>query len=204
MSWFPRLPHGFLGELLLPLAAIMLLLALGAALSPTWVPLVYLASYLYHAINIGTFLLRHGRPEVFAVVSACCRWLALGTLVVVTLPHTQVANLVYAAPVLALGLVLHVASVRRLGWLRTYYGVELGRLRPDWKTGFPYNISSHPMAWGSGLQFVGIYLAGPGVQGDYPYLILGHVTLTLLNALLERFDLHLARHRCPPTQAADE
>ncbi len=155
---------------------------------------VYAASFVFHLINLQAFIFRHYAQKTFAAHSLMFRTLALGILITLFVPVVQDAALAWwALAPLAVGLVLQFAAIRALGAEGTYYGVELGVIEePKRVRGFPYNLTSHPMHLGILLQLVGVYYLCPAFHEAWPFLVLGHVGFTLLTAVVEHFDLHVA------------
>ncbi|KAM0474104.1 hypothetical protein ACHAPX_007819 [Trichoderma viride] len=59
----------------------------------------------------------------------------------------------------ASGMVLVVSSTLRLGITGTFLGDYCGILMDEMVTGFPFNVTSAPMYWGSTMSFLGTSLA---------------------------------------------
>lgn len=57
------------------------------------------------------------------------------------------------------GMVLVVSSTWRLGITGTFLGDYCGILMDEMVTGFPFNVTSAPMYWGSTMSFLGTALA---------------------------------------------
>ncbi|MFO0915139.1 MAG: methyltransferase [Pirellulales bacterium] len=153
---------------------------------------VYLISYAYHFINLSVYLRRSSRLSNFLWESLVARTAAFVLLFVLIWPYLDTPlNLLGVAP-LILGTVLHTAAVRALGLQRTYYAVELGELAQTRVDSFPYNWLAHPMSIGAILQFVGIYLLVPAFSRAYPFLIPGHILLSLVTAIVEHFGWHIS------------
>jgi len=172
-------------------------LLISAALAGTWlVPddhtaFVYALSYVFHLLNLEAFVLRSTTLRRFQYQSSLFRLAALATLAVLFAPFIHTPLNPWAGIPIALGLALHALSVRALGLARTYYGAELGAVEHERITAPPYGLFPHPMHAGITLQFVGLYLLCPAFNEAYPYLLPGHILLTLATALVEHFDLHI-------------
>ena len=63
----------------------------------------------------------------------------------------------------------------------TYFGIELGVVKADYKfvTKFPYNVLPHPMILGQVVALLGYVV--PQVGAARPYLIPIHVALYLIH-----------------------
>lgn len=157
--------------------------------------LVYGLSYAYHAVNLAAFVLRRTETARFALQSSAWRTVAFGLLAAVAVRSGELAPSVAAWSLLAAGVVLNALAVRALGVTRTYYGVELGAVPHARVTSFPYSWFPHPMHAGIVLQFAAFGLLCPALSREFPLLLPGHVALTVLTAVVEHFDLHLAPRR---------
>lgn len=182
-------------------------LVLGLLLDPG-LALIYLLSYGFHLLNLETFVRRRTTLARFRRQTFVLRTLAVATLVALLAPYLTTPLNLWAAAPLAAGFWLQFAAVRALGWDRTYYGVELGAVAPRRIGTFPYSVVPHPMHLGILLQLAGLYALCPAFTEAYPYLIPGHMALTVLTALVEQLDLHLKERFFPvhlgTLQGADE
>lgn len=176
------------------MAALAALLALLVVVEDVRV-LVYGLSSAYHAVNLATFVFRRTVAARFALQSVAWRTVAFGLLAAVAVRSGELAPSVAGWSLLVAGIVLNALAVRALGVTRTYYGVELGAVPPARVTSFPYSRFSHPMHAGIVLQFAAIGLLCPALSREFPLLLPGHVALTVLTALVEHFDLHVAPRR---------
>lgn len=64
----------------------------------------------------------------------------------------------FGASLVAVGTVLVVSSMWALGVTGTYLGDYFGILMDEMVTGFPFNVTSDPMYWGSSANFIGVAL----------------------------------------------
>ena len=73
----------------------------------------------------------------------------------------------------------------------TYFGIELGVVKADYKfvTKFPYNVLPHPMILGQVVALLGLHVV-PQVGAARPYLIPIHVALYLIHMTQEIYDVH--------------
>ena len=76
------------------------------------------------------------------------------------------------------GVVLNVVAAAALGADRTYYGVEVAGLPPQWVERFPYSMVSHPMILGNVTAFGGTLLNAGFRQDWWPLAVL-HVVLNI-------------------------
>ena len=157
--------------------------------------LVYCLSYAYHAVNLAAFVVRRTEAVRFALQSVASRTVAFGLLVAVAVRSGELAPSVGAWSLLVAGIVLNALAVRALGVTRTYYGAELGAVPPARVGSFPYSLFPHPMHAGNVAQFAAIGVLCPALSREFPLLVPGHVALTVLTAVVEHFDLHVAPQR---------
>ena len=54
------------------------------------------------------------------------------------------------------GFSITMLATARLGFVRTYFGSELGFVKPQWIEGFPYGYIPHPMIVGQLLAYTSI------------------------------------------------
>ena len=174
--------------------ALVVLLLLLAVVEDVRV-VVYGLSSAYHAVNLAAFVFRRTEVARFALQSAAWRTVAFGLLAAVAVRSGGLAPSVAGWVLLVAGIVLNALAVRALGVTRTYYGVELGAVPHARVTSFPYSWFSHPMHAGIVLQFAAIGLLCPSLASELPMLVPGHVALTVLTAVVEHFDLHIAPQR---------
>ena len=74
-------------------------------------------------------------------------------------PLFELPEAKYAAyALLGLGNLLVISSTLRLGITGTFLGDYFGILMDDMVTGFPFNVTSAPMYWGSTMSFLGTAL----------------------------------------------
>ncbi|WFD35516.1 hypothetical protein MCUN1_002374 [Malassezia cuniculi] len=72
------------------------------------------------------------------------------------LEHRAVRAL--GASLISVGMILVVSSMWVLGVTGTYLGDYFGILMDHMVTGFPFNVTSDPMYWGSSANFIGVAL----------------------------------------------
>lgn len=187
VDWRPQ-AAGLVKQAVLALAVLLSLLAVVGDVRL----LVYGLSYAYHAVNLAAFVFRRTEAVRFALQSVACRTVAFGLLAAVAVRSGELAPSVGGWSLLVAGIALNALAVRALGVTRTYYGVELGAVPHARVSSFPYSWVSHPMHAGIVLQFAAIGRLCPGLSREFPLLVPGHVALTVLTAVVEHFDLHVA------------
>jgi len=118
------------------------------ALGPT--PFLILTSYRHYCIYITTFAFRsppvaHGffMRDVLFFKTLAVSQLAHRLLPMVELPKDLPGLLLALA-----GFSVTMLATAQLGLVRTYFGSELGFVKPKWVSGFPYNCIPHPMIVG--------------------------------------------------------
>lgn len=87
------------------------------------------------------------------------------------------------------GFSITVLATMQLGMVRTYFGSELGFVKPKWISGFPYNTIPHPMivgqlvGWGSVLYWFAV--REERLPMETVYLIGAHMTCYTLHMVQE-------------------
>lgn len=128
-------------------------LAASYALGP--LPFLLLTSFRHYAVYLTTFAYRspmvaHGYlvrdARLYKTVSLT--HLARRLWPLVALPRDAPCLLLAG-----LGFATTVLATARLGVVRTYFGAELGFVKPCWIEGFPYGTVPHPMIVGQLLAF---------------------------------------------------
>ena len=120
---------------------------------------MYIATYhVREGINFGTFK----RNVMF------WKSLALTHLGLTYLKHFEFDIVSIAMIVCGYG--LSTAATVALGIDQTYFGVELGKVKPNFVHGFPYNVVPHPMIIGSMVGLLGFHKMA-GFRAALPYAI---------------------------------
>jgi uncharacterized MnhB-related membrane protein len=121
-------------------------------------PFLILTSFRHYAVYMTTFAYRqpmvaHGYlmrdARLYKTVSML--HLARRLLPMVQLPR-DVPGLLAAS----VGFAITILATARLGMVRTYFGTELGFVKPQWIEGFPYGSIPHPMIVGQIFAFAAI------------------------------------------------
>jgi hypothetical protein len=122
---------------------------LGAySLGPT--PFLILTSFRHYAVYMSTFAYReppvgHGYLMRDAKLYKTIALLHLGKRL---LPYVQIPQDLPGVALAAAGFSITIMATMQLGMVRTYFGSELGFEKPEWISGFPYNVIPHPMIVG--------------------------------------------------------
>jgi hypothetical protein len=89
---------------------------------------------------------------------------------------------------IALGYGVSIAATEALGIDGTYFGIELGYVKADYRfvTKFPYNVLPHPMILGQVFALLGVHKV---IVQDWPYLVPVHITLYLIHLTQESYDI---------------
>ena len=123
-------------------------IATAYALGPT--PFLILTSFRHYVTYMTTFAFRepmvaHGYlmrdAKLFkttAIMHLCSR----------LIPLVQLPDDIGALALVAMGFTVTILATVQLGMVRTYFGSELGFVKPKWISGFPYNTIPHPMIVG--------------------------------------------------------
>lgn len=118
------------------------------ALGPT--PFLILTSFRHYAVYMSTFAYReppvgHGYLMRDAKLYKTIALLHLSKRL---LPYIKLPQDLPGVALAALGFSVTILATVQLGMVRTYFGSELGFVKPEWITGFPYNTIPHPMIAG--------------------------------------------------------
>lgn len=81
------------------------------------------------------------------------------------------------------GFGLSGCAAHAIGLDQTYFGVELGRCKPGMRvTGFPYNLTAHPMIIGNIIGLLG-FMKQDGFRTELPWLVPVHIAFYTLHML---------------------
>lgn len=109
-----------------------------------------LTSFRHYVLYITTFGYRRPAVAYGDFVKDCkiYKTVALFHLVRMMYPKIDCVRDVVGVLCVAAGYVVTLMATYRLGFVRTYFGSELGFVKPKWITGFPYGYIPHPMIVG--------------------------------------------------------
>lgn len=128
------------------------------SLGPT--PFLILTSFRHYAVYMSTFAYRtpavaHGYLMRDAKLYKTIAMMHLSKRL---LPLVQLPRDIPGVALAVLGFSITILATMQLGMVRTYFGSELGFVKPEWVSGFPYNTIPHPMIVGQLIAFSGILL----------------------------------------------
>lgn len=163
-------------------SALALALLSVAVRSPSlWLAAISFVHYLVYLATFGTrervAFRRFVRDAVFF------KLLSMASLALAVLSVWRGLDALALALVVG-GFGLASLAARRLGWARTYFGVELGVVAPRRIHGFPYGALPHPMILGAVVGLVGVDLYAP-FRSAWPWLVPTHVAFYLVHLAQE-------------------
>mmetsp|Transcript_31070 Transcript_31070/g.44113 ORF Transcript_31070/g.44113 Transcript_31070/m.44113 type:complete len:593 (+) Transcript_31070:117-1895(+) len=134
----------------------MVYLGITYACGPT--PFLILTSFRHYMVYMTTFAFRsppvaHGylmRDAKFYKTVALCH---LGRRL---LPLVEIPQDLPGVALAVLGFSITIMATAQLGFVRTYFGSELGFVKPKWIEGFPYGYIPHPMIAGQLIAYSSI------------------------------------------------
>jgi hypothetical protein len=104
-------------------------------------------------------------------------------LIVHYIQHIDWFNIDWISLVMiASGFSLSGIAAATIGLDQTYFGAELGRMKPNRVSGFPYNITHHPMIIGNIIGLLGFYKL-QGFREALPWLVPTHIVLYTIHML---------------------
>ncbi|MBO1348889.1 MAG: hypothetical protein EBE86_016565 [Hormoscilla sp. GUM202] len=140
--------------------------------------LIYIATFFYRRnVSYGTFL----RNAVFF------KSLAMGQLLFWYIYYFQFDPI--SLTLVLVGYGLSFLAYFRLGSLRTYFGVELGKIAPQQIDTFPYGVLPHPMIVGNIIGLIGLEMLEP-LRVALPWLVPLHIAFYLVHLVQEILDIH--------------
>ena len=167
-------------------------LFLGAAMS-NWNIAVVLTSYRHYALYMSTFAFRRP-PVAFGNLMRDAKFfktLALAQLAYRILPHLRFTKDWPALIVAAAGFAITILATAQLGFVRTYFGTELGFVKPQWVDGFPYSVIPHPMIVGQLIAYAIIFYWFGGYYDSVDRL--GMSTKALIGGHFGCYTLHMVQ-----------
>jgi hypothetical protein len=144
-------------------------------------PTVFLiaTSFRHYAVYMTTFASRdppiaHGMLMRDAKLYKTIALMHLGRRI---LPHVDLMQDMPGVLMATLGFGVTLLATARLGMVRTYFGSELGFVKPQWIEGFPYGTIPHPMIVGQLFAFASIlYWFHMKITEETIYLIMAHMS----------------------------
>jgi hypothetical protein len=126
------------------------------ALGP--LPFLILTSFRHYAVYISTFAYR-SPPVALGFLMRDCKLyktIALSHLAKRLLPLVSVPEDLPGVALAIVGFGITILATMQLGMVRTYFGSELGFVKPEWINGFPYETIPHPMIVGQLIGYSSI------------------------------------------------
>lgn len=126
------------------------------ALGP--LPFLILTSFRHYSVYITTFAYRKP-PVAHGYLMRDCKLyktIALMHLSKRLLPLVSVPDDLPGVAMATIGFGITILATIQLGMVRTYFGSELGFVKPEWINGFPYNTIPHPMIVGQLIAYSSI------------------------------------------------
>jgi hypothetical protein len=114
------------------------------------VPFLVLTSFRHYATYMSTFAFREP-PVALGVLmrdAKLYKTIALMHLGRRLLPLMEFPRDAPGVALAVAGFMITILATAQLGMVRTYFGSELGFVKPSWIKGFPYNTIPHPMIVG--------------------------------------------------------
>lgn len=141
-------------------------------------PFLILTSFRHYCIYITTFTYRqpmvaHGEfmRDVLFFKTVAISHLSRRLLPMVELPKDAPGLLLVTA-----GFGITMLATARLGMIRTYFGSELGFVKPKWIEGFPYGVIPHPMIVGQIIAYSAVlYWWWDRISTENAILVAGHI-----------------------------
>jgi hypothetical protein len=161
---------------------------IGAAYAMGSNPFLILTSFRHYAVYMTTFAYRspsvaHGNLMRDAKLYKA---LALMHLAKRLVPLIDLPNDIPGILLACTGFGITILATARLGFLRTYFGSELGFCKPEWIHGFPYGTIPHPMIVGQLLAYSSIlFWWRERLSMDNVALIGAHMTCYVVHMVQE-------------------
>lgn len=193
-------------------AAYIVCALLVALVLQSHVVMLVATSYCHYLIYIFTYYTRWPKGDRqkyndFVVIVFSLKVLALAQLAILgfgilfnsppyTFPKSfslssqlSIPLVVICVAVAAYGYYVSAMATKALGFEGTYFGIELGFVKADYKfvKVWPYNTYPHPMILGQVVAMVALHIGIFGV--NYPWLIPIHCGLYLLHMVQESYDI---------------
>eukprot|EP00934_Nitzschia_sp_Nitz4_P002776 Nitzschia sp. Nitz4//scaffold2_size372955//351476//353233//NITZ4_000477-RA/size372955-processed-gene-0.549-mRNA-1//-1//CDS//3329546940//2766//frame0 len=156
------------------------------AMGPT--PFLLLTSFRHYLVYMCTFAYR-SPPVAHGVLMRDAKFFKTVALLHMSrriLPLVKIPEDLPGVALAAVGFGITILATMQLGMVRTYFGSELGFVKPEWITGFPYNTIPHPMIVGQLIAWSGIlYWFQDRLSQETMMLIGGHMSFYTLHMVQE-------------------
>ena len=156
------------------------------AMGPT--AFLILTSYRHYCIYMATFAYRSPPVALGTLMrdSKLYKTIALMHLSKRILPLVELPQDIPGVALATLGFSITILATVQLGMVRTYFGSELGFVKPQWISGFPYNTIPHPMIVGQLFAYSSILLwFKDKMDMETVALICGHMTFYMSHMIQE-------------------
>lgn len=151
-------------------------------------PFLLLTSFRHYCVYISTFAYRKP-PVAHGFLMRDCKFyktLALMHLAKRLLPIINLPNDLIGITIALIGFSVTILATIQLGMVRTYFGSELGFVKPSWISGFPYNTIPHPMIVGQLFGFSSIlWWFWERLTTDTVALVFAHMSFYTLHMIQE-------------------
>ena len=151
-------------------------------------PFLFLTSFRHYFIYISTFAYRTPAVAHGYLMRDCklYKTLALMHLSKRILPLIQFPRDVLGVTLILSGVAITILATMQLGIVRTYFGSELGFVKPKWVEGFPYNTIPHPMIVGQLFAYsVILFWWKENLSVETKILVASHMTFYIFHMLQE-------------------
>jgi len=151
-------------------------------------PFLFLTSFRHYFIYISTFAYRTPAVAHGYLMRDCklYKTLALMHLSKRILPLIQFPRDVLGVTLILSGVAITILATMQLGIVRTYFGSELGFVKPKWVEGFPYNTIPHPMIVGQLFAYsVILFWWKEDLSVETKILVASHMTFYIFHMLQE-------------------
>lgn len=134
------------------------LVYVGACYAMGPLPFLILTSFRHYMVYMTTFAFRD-KPVAFGYLmrdAKLYKTIALTHLGRRLLPLVSLPRDLVGVSMAVAGFSITMLATAQLGFVRTYFGSELGFVKPKWIEGFPYNTVPHPMIVGQLIAYSSI------------------------------------------------
>jgi hypothetical protein len=128
-------------------------------------------------------------PVAFGYLTRDCKLfktMAMAHLARRLLPLVELPRDIPGLLMASVGFFITIVATARLGFVRTYFGSELGFVKPEWVHGFPYGYIPHPMIVGQLMAFGSIiYWWHSSLSAENLAILVAHMTFYTLHMIQE-------------------
>jgi hypothetical protein len=151
-------------------------------------PFLILTSFRHYLVYMTTFAFR--QPMVahgFLMRDAkLYKTISMMHLARALVPYVDIPRDVPGLAMACVGFAVTLAATARLGMVRTYFGTELGFVKPRWIEGFPYGTIPHPMIVGQIFAFAVLLVTlWERLAAEHVALLVAHMSCYAAHMLQE-------------------